>query len=235
MDYSIYLKETAMLDFSHSSIQNLPQWNEWNALETKDRIGAIHEFVRNDIKFGYNESDLIPASQVLRDGYGQCNTKATLLMALLRKAGIPSRFHAFTIHKELQAGAIPAFLYRVAPDEIIHSWVEALVDGQWLKLEGIILDQPYLDAIQKRFSGVVGPFKGYAIATENLQNPSAAWRGEDTYIQKEGIAQDLGIFENTDAFYRQNGGNLSGVKRVAYKYFLRHLINRNIKRLRQGY
>jgi len=144
MDYSIYLKETRLLDFSHPSIANLPQWEQWNTLEEKERAGAIYDFVRNDIAFGYNSSDDIKASAVLADGYGQCNTKGTLLMALLRKAGIPCRLHGFTIHKKLQAGAIPPFLQRIAPDEIIHSWVEALIDGKWLKLEGFILDTAYL-------------------------------------------------------------------------------------------
>ena len=40
--------------------------------------------MRNDILFGYNSSDLLTAEEVLKDGYGQCNTKATLLMALFR-------------------------------------------------------------------------------------------------------------------------------------------------------
>lgn len=38
MDYSIYLKETRLLDFSHPSIANLPQWEQWNTLEEKERV-----------------------------------------------------------------------------------------------------------------------------------------------------------------------------------------------------
>lgn len=68
----------------------------------KRTSGAIYDFVRNDIAFGYNSSDDIKASAVLADGYGQCNTKGTLLMALLRKAGIPCRLHGFTIHKNFR-------------------------------------------------------------------------------------------------------------------------------------
>ncbi len=40
-----------------------------------DRIGAAYDFVRNEILFGYNRTDAIPATEVLADGYGQCNTK----------------------------------------------------------------------------------------------------------------------------------------------------------------
>ncbi len=38
-------------------------------------ILSTYNFVQNDIVYGYNESDEIPASLVLKDGYGQCNLK----------------------------------------------------------------------------------------------------------------------------------------------------------------
>ena len=74
--------------------------------------------------FGYNQSDDIAASDVLADGYGQCNTKGNLLMALLRALAIPCRFHGFTIDQQLQKGAIPTYVFWLAPKYIIHSWVE---------------------------------------------------------------------------------------------------------------
>ena len=55
----------------------------WRALPERERIGAIYDFVRNDIAFGYNVADDLPASRVLADGIGQCNTKGTLFMALV--------------------------------------------------------------------------------------------------------------------------------------------------------
>ena len=39
--------------------------------------------------------------KVLADGYGQCNTKGTLFMALLRACNIPCRVHGFTIDKKI--------------------------------------------------------------------------------------------------------------------------------------
>ncbi|CAH8720987.1 transglutaminase-like domain-containing protein, partial [Paenibacillus thiaminolyticus] len=55
--------------------------------------------------------DDIPASEVLRDGRGQCNTKSILLMALLRKVGIPCRIHGFYIDKRMQKGALTGLVY----------------------------------------------------------------------------------------------------------------------------
>ncbi|MTI17290.1 transglutaminase family protein [Rhodobacteraceae bacterium RKSG542] len=235
MDQNAYLEETEMLDFSAPLIADLAHWKKWLALPEAERAGAIYDFVRNDIAFGYNSGDTLTASEVLADGYGQCNTKGTLLMALLRKGGIPCRFHGFTIYKELQAGAIPPLLQRIAPDEIIHSWVEAFVNGKWIKLEGFIIDEVYMKAVQRRFSGSKGTFKGYGIATKDLQNPQVKWTGGDTFIQKEGIAQDFGIYDRPEDFYGRFGSNLSGIKKWAYKLVLRHWMNWNVERIRSGH
>ena len=78
-----YLKETRMLNYKAKSLEELVRSRNWKELDEFERIGAIYDYVRNEILFGYNRSDLLSAEEVLADGYGQCNTKATLLMALL--------------------------------------------------------------------------------------------------------------------------------------------------------
>lgn len=83
-----HLAKTRLLDFDATSIAKLIEERGWADLPSDDRIGAIYDFVRNEITFGYNRADDIPASEVLADGHGQCNTKGTLLMALLRVVGV---------------------------------------------------------------------------------------------------------------------------------------------------
>ena len=91
-----YLQETRMLDYSNKSIQILIEKRGWKNLNEYERLKSIYNYVRDGILFGYNADDSIPASKVLADGYGQCNTKGTLFMALLRSCGIPCRVHGFT-------------------------------------------------------------------------------------------------------------------------------------------
>lgn len=74
----IYLKETVMLDFSNPDIQKLIERKRWKEQNEFDRIKAIYNFVRDDVLFGYNADDNISASKVLKDGYGQCNTKGKI-------------------------------------------------------------------------------------------------------------------------------------------------------------
>lgn len=226
------LQLTQILDFENDQIQRLIQQRNWLALDNYQKIGAAYQFVKDEIQFGYNKSDDLSASAVLQDGYGQCNTKSNLLMALLRALGIPCRFHGFTIEQALQKGAIPSYVFWLAPKYIIHSWVEVRYQDRWLNLEGFILDEQYLNAVQEKFSDVKTNFCGYGVATQNLAEPQTQWRGEDTYIQKEGIHDDFGIYNSPDEFYQEKGTNLSGVKRWLYQNFIRHLINRNVERLR---
>ena len=222
---------TPLLDFGHPTLQDLIAQRGWAALPPTERIGAIYDFVRNEIAFGYNTGDELPASQVLADGYGQCNTKGTLFMALLRGTGLPCRFHGFTIDKALQKGAITGLAYALAPRNIIHSWVEVKLDGQWINLEGFILDAVYLRSLQARHPDATR-FCGFGAATPNLQAPGVEWAGADTYIQKEGINHDFGVFDSPDAFYARHGSNLSGFKRWFYQNVVRHQMNRNVQRIR---
>jgi hypothetical protein len=229
---AVWRQATPLLDYGHTTIQSLIALRGWRELSEFERIGAVYNFVRDDIAFGYNTSDDLSASQVLEDGIGQCNTKGTLLMALLRAVGVACRFHGFTIDKALQKGAITGVAYQLAPRSIIHSWVEIWSADRWIRLEGFILDRRYLQALQLQFAGHKGPFCGYGAATPDLQCPPVDWVGKDTFIQKDGINHDFGLFDSPDAFYAQHGVNLSGLKRWLFVHTIRHAMNRNVARIR---
>jgi hypothetical protein len=225
------LRATALLDFQHPAIGKLIAARGWRDRPVHERIGAVYDFVRNEIAFGYNETDELPASRVLADGYGQCNTKGTLLMALLRATEVPCRIHGFTIDKALQKGAITGVAYWLAPRRIVHSWVEVWSGQRWVSLEGFILDSAYLASLQRRFPKATR-FCGFGAATPNLTAPEVEWRGEDTFIQKEGIVDDFGVFDDPDAFYARHGSNLDGLKRWLFVHVVRHWMNRNVARIR---
>lgn len=225
---------TALLDYNSVPISDLTTRHGWASLPPYERIGAIYDFVRNDIKFGYNRADNIPASEVLSDGYGQCNTKATLLMALLRAVDVPCRLHGFTIKKSLQQGVVPPLVYPLAPKSILHSWVEVFYNGAWVNLEGFILDDAYLAQIQARFLPKSTALCGYGVGTERLDAPGVNWAGESTYIQQTGINQDFGVFETPNAFYRSHRQALSKPKNWLYRHVIRHWMNARVAKIRAG-
>ncbi|MGC9371589.1 MAG: transglutaminase-like domain-containing protein [Paracoccaceae bacterium] len=227
------LRPTRLLDFHCPEIRDLVAARGWEKLDECGRIGAAYDFVRNEIAFGYNRADDIPASAVLGDGYGQCNTKGTLLMALLRVLGIPCRLHGFTIHKELQRGVVPDPVYPIAPREILHSWVEVRFAGRWIDLEGFILDRAFLSALQRAFPDAEG-LCGYGAGTACLSAPPVEWQGNDTYIQSTGIARDFGVFDSPDAFYAAHRQQFGPLRELLYRGFIRHWMNARVRAIRAG-
>ena len=229
-----YTQETNLLDYSNIHIQELIQLREWRKLGVFDRIKAIYNYVRDEILFGYNIDDSIPASKVLADGYGQCNTKGTLFMALLRACDVPCRIHGFTIDKKLQKGAMTGFVYNSAPKNVLHSWVEVFFEDTWYELEAFILDKAYLAKLQQFHSDCVGAFCGYGVAVKNFQQPVIDFDRNNTYIQSEGINQDFGVYDCPDDLLKEHRQDMSIVKAFAYRNLGRHLMNRNVKKIRNA-
>ena len=227
-----YLNETQMLDFSHADIAKLIEARGWQKLAEFERIRAIYNYVRDEILFVYNTDDSIPASKVLADGFGQCNTKGTLFMALLRACGIPCRVHGFTIDKKLQKGAMTGFVYRNAPENIFHSWVEVFLEGRWYELEGFILDKRYLEKLQEKNADCRGAFCGYGVAVKDFRHPVIDFDRNNTYIQSEGITQDFGIYDCPDNLLLEHGQNMTPLKAFAYRHLGRHLMNYNVRKMR---
>ena len=227
-----YLMETPMLDYSSVPIQKLIKKRKWRSLDKFERIKAIYNFVRDEILFGYNIDNSVCASRVLSDSYGQCNTKGTLFMALLRACDIPCRIHGFTIDKKLQKGAMTGFVYKNAPRNIFHSWVEVYFEGSWFELEAFILDKKYLSKLQTKFRKCKGPFCGYGVAVKDFRHPVIDFNRNNTYIQSEGINQDFGVYDSPDDLLKEHGQELTRFKAFLFRNLGRHLMNRNVKRIR---
>ncbi len=227
-----YLRETRMLNYSNESIQKLIDKRGWRNLNEYECLKAIYSYVRDEILFGYNIDDNIPASKVLDDGYGQCNTKGTLFMALLRSCGIPCRVHGFTIDKKLQKGAMTGIVYRSAPQNVFHSWVEVYFEEKWYELEAFIIDKAYLNNLQEQNPDCNGAFCGYGVAVTDFRNPTIDFNRNNTYIQSEGINQDFGVYDCPDDLLKEHHQEMSAIKTLAYRGLGRHLMNRNVRKIR---
>lgn len=145
-----YLLETIMLNYKDKTIHELIRKKRWDKLSDFEKIKQIYMFIRDDIKFGYNVDDNIPASKVLIDYYGQCNTS----------------------------------------------------------------------------------FCGFGVAIDNFKNPVIDWNENDTYIQKNGINKDFGVYNSPDNFYSEHSQNLNKVKLFLYRNCVRHLMNKKVNSIR---
>ena len=55
-----------------------------------------------------------------------------------------------------------------------------------------------------------------------------------TYIQSEGITQDFGIYDCPDDLLKEHHQEMSAAKAFLYRHPGRHLMNRNVKKIRKG-
>ena len=232
---SSYLEPTPLLDYTHPDIEQLITRKGWNTIKEKSEvIGEVYSFVRDEITYGYTSSFSIPASQILHKGYGNCITKSTLLIALLRAVGIPCRFHAMTMSKVIFRGLLPGLSYKMAIKPLYHAWVEVQYNNKWLAMEGHIVDRPYIAKLQTKFPDYMGSFYGYGIAVLNFRNPNNRWSETNTYVQNLAIEEELGVFNTPDTFFSQYPAADAYTQSLRYKTLIRRHLNKSIMAVRSS-
>jgi len=88
-------KDPLVIQTAGALVKNLPQY---------DRLGeiqALHAYVRDAIRYTNDPVDmelLRTPRAIIEDGVGDCDDKSTLLAALLRAIGRPSRFVAIAMN-----------------------------------------------------------------------------------------------------------------------------------------
>jgi hypothetical protein len=104
-----------------------------------EQAEAIRRFVRDHIQQKDLGVGFASASEVARSGRGDCTEHATLLAAMLRAAGIPSRVASGLVYADQFAGEREIFGY--------HMWAQGLieVDGHhsWLDFDAALGDRRF--------------------------------------------------------------------------------------------
>jgi len=227
-----YLKETQLLDYNHPTIHQLIKIRKWAEKDEFEKIKQIYSFVKDEIVFGYNSKDEFKASEILEQGYGQCNTKATLLMALLRGVGIPTRIHGFLIDKTMQKGALVGLTYLLAPAKVSHTWVEVYYNGNWVALEGVIPDEKFYNAVKDKLQKRDNGYYGYAIAVKDKCEDNFCFVGNDTYSQSLAITDDVGIYDSPEFFFKKYNNTPTPLKKFIYGKILSKMMNKRLKKIR---
>ena len=74
----------------------------------------------------------------------------------------------------------------------------------------------------------------YGAYTEDLKKPVVDWNYNHTFIQEKGINQDFGLFDNPDDFYNKHQQNIGTLKNWMFKNYMRHTMNKNVNKIRNG-
>ncbi|MGC1402641.1 MAG: transglutaminase-like domain-containing protein [Thermodesulfobacteriota bacterium] len=134
-NYSEYLKPTAIIDSDHPAIIALSRETVGNSQDPVEQARKIYYVVRDGIRYDPYCPFYLPehyrASSVLKSGRGYCVCKASLLCALGRSLGIPSRVGFATVRNHLATKQLLEFL---GSDLFVyHGYVDFFLNEQWVK------------------------------------------------------------------------------------------------------
>jgi transglutaminase-like putative cysteine protease len=130
-----YLKPTAVIDWDTESVKKKARALTKGLKTDREKAIALYYFVRDEIKHNPYAEGLRPedykASVVLGRGYGSCQHKAILLVALARAAGIPAHLGYVDVRDHLLS---PKFRAIIGAGNLLpqHGYAELYLDGKWV-------------------------------------------------------------------------------------------------------
>ncbi len=136
-DIEKYLLPTQIIDSKHESIINFAE-NAVKGVEQDPVTIAVRLYyaIRDSIWYDPYSPFYLPehyrASNVLKTGRGFCISKSSLLCALGRSCGIPSRIGFATVRNHLATRQLIEFM---GTDLFVyHGFTEFFLNGKWLKV-----------------------------------------------------------------------------------------------------
>ncbi len=133
---SIYLRPTAIIDSDHPQVQGLAtSLIQSVANDPVDQAIALYYWVRDKIRYDpytpFHKAEHYRASNVMKNGFGFCVPKASLLCALGRACHIPTRVGFATVRNHM---ATRQLIDMLGTDLFSwHGFVEFYLGDQWVK------------------------------------------------------------------------------------------------------
>ncbi len=159
----------------------------------------IHDFVKA-MPFGCVAGfDHVTAAGVLKAGRGDCHTKGTLFVALLRSVGVPARLRFVTLPSAFLRGIID-----VPNGTITHAIGEVYLDGRWLQTDTYVTDS-LLETRAVELLASQDGHVGYGIHVRG----SHFWDGQHSVYAQYHLSDatslpvhDWGVAHDPEHFYR---------------------------------
>lgn len=221
-----WLHETAQLDLSDSKLRITAHKLTQSRQTRAARAAALHAFVRR-MPFSASPSGAgVRASEVLREGRGDCHSKGVLFTALCRAAELPARL--------LFVDVRPRFLHGIldnAPDVMPHAIGQVHVDGAWWSTDGYVVD-PLLFALARQMLRDEELDCGWGI----VAGASDGWDGRGHCLhqfREADVVRSYGAFDDPAQFYA-TCGRTSQFWLGRLRYALgAQLVNRRVRQLRE--
>lgn len=144
-----FLESSELCDLGHPLIKRVAERIVMKSQTSEDAAVRIFYFVRDEISLALVHP-WKRSSETLRIHQGSCLTKATLQVALLRRARIPARFRVMVFKgndPEEWEGILPSFAVSRMPERWPHYFAEVLIGGSWVMADATF-DKALVPAIE---------------------------------------------------------------------------------------
>jgi transglutaminase-like putative cysteine protease len=199
-DLSRYLDATDIINCDHPDIQAFARDTLGNAKDSVEKAVRLYYAVRDGIWYDPYYPFYLPqhyrASHVLKGRRGFCIPKVSLLCALGRASGIPSRAGFATVRNHLATRQLLEFL---GSDLFVyHGFTEFFLEGKWIKAT------PAFNRELCERHGVA-PLEFNGREDSVFQPYSTDRRKFMEYVEFHGSFPDIPVMEIVHAFKRAYG------------------------------
>ena len=225
-----YLEPTNLVDFNTPIVKQKAIELVKDITSESEKVKRIYHFVRDEIPYTFTHN-LQKASDVLREQVGQCNTKTTLTIALLRAINIPARYHCGSVSKLLFINTIPKWAYPLTPKLIPgHCWAEVFINDKWTAIENVV-DLKLYEGIQcKMLNENQKESIGCGLSKDKFQKE---WDGKTDILMQDGALEvDAGTFSNADEYLVKSEKFLNPIKHWIKDILVKKLMNKKFNDLR---
>ena len=130
-----FLQSAGFIDSDATNIRNFAKETVRESQSQREKAIALYYRVRDGIRYtpylDFSDPEMYRASSVLRNGYGFCISKASLLAACGRSLGIPSRIGFADVNNHLNTRR----LREMNGGDLMrwHAFTEFYLHGKWVK------------------------------------------------------------------------------------------------------
>jgi transglutaminase-like putative cysteine protease len=230
-DPARWLASSPLLDLEDPKLRLKVRSLTQLAKSEREKVLAVYGHVKRIPFAKPMKMRLHTAREVLDAGRGDAPDKATLLVAMLRLAGVPARIRYITLRGEILRGLTTGVSHAARP------LVEAWVTDHWARTDTYIFDAAYMAAARQRLKDQ-GWEWGYGISVRGhmlWDGAHAAYVGGVPTAQDPMVVEELGVFNDPEEFvtsrcYRDNHPRLT---RALHWNVLAPGMSRAIRDLRQ--
>jgi Transglutaminase-like superfamily len=192
------LVQTRLLDLDDSKLRIQALRITQLATTAEQKAVRVHDYVKA-MPFGcVGSTGHFTAGQVLRNGRGDCHTKGTLFVALLRSAGVPARLRFVSLPGGFLRGILD-----LGSTPVTHAIGEVYAGGRWIQTDTYVVDEQLQTRALVRLNHE-GQTLGYGIHANGKSHFNAMEDAHGQYAAHDpsGLPMvDFGAAHDPELFY----------------------------------